>query len=126
MVFTCYLGSLASNNPLIYFSVISKSDILSVNSSETSVDYVYSSPTLAKIEGGILDPWPFHYIMYNTLPAGALASYFSFLFLVYFPFSAKLAMANFFSEAVMVRELAPGKERLTVSITWLMNPDLII
>ncbi len=64
--------------------------------------------------------------MYRTIPEGALAYSLYFLFLVYFPFEAKLTMANFFYEAVIVLELTPGRFKVTVSITWLINPLLTI
>lgn len=90
------------------------------------MDYVSSYSTLAKIDGGMREPCPFHYMVYKTVPEGAFGSYFYFLFLVYLPFEAKFATANFFYEAVIVLELAPGRDKVTVSITWLMNPDLTI
>lgn len=96
-VFCCNLGSRTSKSSLTSFYVTSISESLSEKSSETSVERVSSSPIFAKMDGGIRDPWPFHSIMYNKIPEGALDSYFlSFRVRVYFPFEAKWAMANFF------------------------------
>jgi len=58
------------------------------------------------------------------MPEGDLLSY--FFALTSLPFTEKVAAAYFFSDAEIVFAFAPGKFKLTLSITWLIKPDFMI